>query len=150
MANGQLTSNVLKPGPDRTVRAKKPWTSHHHGSFMLKNRSMPKMQGTVWTAAQPHGSENRDRTASHGSLWIWTLKKKKNPKQKKKKHNSLFRETQKHNSLSKEKKKYIMFATAISRETQHVFIFLLLLSSEHITQLPLLGTLVLGEASFKF
>ena len=41
-------------------------------------------------------------------------------------------------------------ATAISRETQHVFMFLLLLSSEHITQLPLLGTLVLGEASFKF
>ena len=120
--------NVLKPGPDRTVRPEKPWTSHHHGSFMLKNRSMPKMQGTVWTAVQPHSSENRDRTASHGSLWIWTLKKKKkNPKQKKKKHNS----------LSKEKKKYIMFATAISRETQHVFMFLLLLSSEHITQLLL-------------
>ena len=31
--------------------------------------------------------------------------KKKHPKQKKKKHNSLFRETKKHNSLSKEKKK---------------------------------------------
>ena len=41
---------------------------------------------------------------------------------KKKKHNSLFRETQKHNSLSKEKKKkYILFATTISKETQHVF-----------------------------
>ena len=61
-------SNVLKPGPDRTVRPEKLWTAHHHGSFMLKNRSMPKMQGTVWTAVQPHGSENRDWTASHGSF----------------------------------------------------------------------------------
>ena len=44
---------------------------------MLKNRSMPKKQGPVRTAVQPLGSENRDQTASHGSLWIWTLKKKK-------------------------------------------------------------------------
>ena len=36
--------------------------------FKLKNRSMSKNQETVRTAVQPHGSENRDQTASHGSL----------------------------------------------------------------------------------
>ena len=36
--------------------------------FKLKNRSMSKKQETVRTAVQSHGSENRDRTASHGSL----------------------------------------------------------------------------------
>ena len=130
--------------------------------FMLKNRSMSKKQGTVWIAVQPHGFENRNQTVSHGSLWIWTYKKKKKKKkntekQKKKKHNSLSRETQKHNSLSKEtqkqnslskekKKKYIMSAIAISRETQHVFMFLLLLSSGHITQLPLFRNSSLGRS----
>ena len=44
--------------------------------YKLKNRSMPKKQEAVRTAVQPHGSENRDQTVSHGSLWIWTLKKK--------------------------------------------------------------------------
>ena len=50
---------------------------------------MPKKQEAVRTAVQPHGSENRDQTVSHGSLWIWTFKKKKKntEKQNKKKHN---------------------------------------------------------------
>ena len=59
---------VLKSGPDRTVRPEKPSTSHNHGSFKLKNRSMSKKQETVRTAVQSHGSENRDQTGSHGSL----------------------------------------------------------------------------------
>ena len=59
---------VLKPGPDRTVRPGKPQTTHFCDSFSLKNRSMGKKQGPVWTAVGPHGSENRDQTASHGSL----------------------------------------------------------------------------------
>ena len=79
------------------------------------------------------------------------LKKKKKKTQKKRKRNTTPSSEKQINTTpsQKKKKKYIMFATAISRET-HVFMFLLLLSSEHITQLPLLGTLVLGEASFKF
>ena len=36
--------------------------------FMLKNQSMSKKQGTVRIAVQPHGFENRNQTASHGSL----------------------------------------------------------------------------------
>ena len=52
---------------------------------------MPKKKETVQTAVQSHGSKNCDQTASHGSLWIWTLKKKQKTKntkeQKKKKHN---------------------------------------------------------------
>ena len=86
--------------------------------FMLKNWSMSKKQGTVRIAVQPHGFENRNQTASHGSLWIWTFpkkKKKKNTeKQKKKKHNS--RETQKHNSLSKETQK----ENSLSKEKKKV------------------------------
>ena len=42
---------------------------------------MPKKQGTVRTTVQPHGSENRDQTASHGSL----LPFESEPKRKKKK-----------------------------------------------------------------
>ena len=40
---------------------------------------------------------------------------------------------------------FINTATAISRETQHVFMFLLLLSSEYITQLPLFKNSSLGR-----
>ena len=72
-----MVTKVLKSGPDRTVQPEKPWTSHHHGSLRLKNWPMPKKQETVGTAVQPHGYGNRDQTASHDSLWIWTLKKKK-------------------------------------------------------------------------
>ena len=43
---------------------------------------MPKMQGTVWTAVQPHGSENRDRTASHMCGGEKTREKKKKRKGK--------------------------------------------------------------------
>ena len=41
---------------------------------------MPKNQGTVRTAIQPHDFENRDQTASHDSLLPLNLnlKKKKN------------------------------------------------------------------------
>ena len=59
---------VLKPRPDRTVRPGKPRAAHFCGSFSLKNRSMGKKQGPVRTAVRPHGSENHDQTASHGSL----------------------------------------------------------------------------------
>ena len=48
---------------------------------------MPKKQGTVQTAIQLHGSENRDQTASHGSLLPFESKPKKNKtKQNKKEH----------------------------------------------------------------
>ena len=59
---------VLKPRPDRTVRPGKPQTTHFCDSFSLKNRSMGKKQGPVQTAIGSHGSENRNKTASHGSL----------------------------------------------------------------------------------
>ena len=71
----------MKPGPDRTVRPEKPQTVHLCGSFSLKNRSIWKKQGPVRTAIWPHGSENRDQTASHGSL----LPFESEPKRKKKK-----------------------------------------------------------------
>ena len=62
------SSMVFKPGPDRTVRPEKPRTVHFYSSFSIKNRSIAKKQGPVQTAVGPHGSENRDQTASHGSL----------------------------------------------------------------------------------
>ena len=96
------------------------------------------------SAVEPHGFENRDQTASHGSLHPFEsepLKKKIHTQKNKRKRNT---------TLLGVHHVFKNSATAISRETQHVFMFLLLLSSEHITQLPLLGTLVLGEASFKF
>ena len=74
-------------------------------------------------------------------------KKKKTQKNKRKrnttpspeKHRNTTPSPQKHRNKTpsqKKKKKSIMSAIAISRETQHVFMFLLLLSSGHITQLP--------------
>ena len=49
------------------------------GFFSFKNRSMCKKQGPMRTAVRPHDSENRDQTASHGSLLPFEseLKKKK-------------------------------------------------------------------------
>ena len=61
-------AKVLKPGPGRMVRSRKPRTTHVCGSFSIKNRFMGKKQGPVRTAIGPHGFENRDQTASHGSL----------------------------------------------------------------------------------
>ena len=61
-------SKILKPRTDRMVRPEKPQTVHFCGSFSLKNRSMGKKQGPVRTAIESHGFENRDQTASHGSL----------------------------------------------------------------------------------
>ena len=77
---------VLKPGPDGMVRSGKPWTDHFCGSFSLKNRSMGKKQGPVWIAVGPHGSQNRDQIASHGSLLPFESepKTKQNKKQKQK------------------------------------------------------------------
>ena len=92
---------VLKPRPDRTVRPGKPRAAHFCGSFSLKNRSMGKKQGPVRTAVRPHGSENHDQIASHGSLLPLNLNLKKHThreKQKKKKHN--YRESRKHAGLA--------------------------------------------------
>ena len=125
--------------------------------FMLKNRSMSKKQGTVRIAVQPHGFENRNQTASHGFLWIWTFQKKKTQKNKRKrnttpspeKHRNTTPSPKKHRNKTlsqKKKRKYIMSAIAIYRETQHVFMFLLLLSSGHITQLPLFRNSSLGRS----
>ena len=74
----------MKPGPDRIVRPEKPRTVHFCGSFSLKNRSMKKKQGPMQTAVGPHGSENRNQTASHGSL----LPIESEPQKKKKKKNT--------------------------------------------------------------
>ena len=38
---------------------------------------MPKKEGTIRTAVQPHGFENRDQTASHDSFEFEPKKKKK-------------------------------------------------------------------------
>ena len=149
---------VLKSGPDRTVRLEKPWTSHNHGFLCSRTGLYPKSR-------KPFESRfNRTvlRTVIRPFLTVpfesELIKKKKNTeKQKKKKHNSLSRETQKHNSLSKEtqkqnslskekKKKVHHVCHCISRETQHVFMFLLLLSSGHITQLPLFRNSSLGRS----
>ena len=79
----------MKPGPDRIVRPEKPRTVHFCGSFSLKNRSMKKKQGPMQTAVGPHGSENRNQTASHGSLLPIESepKKKKNRKGEKEEDN---------------------------------------------------------------
>ena len=71
---------VLKPGLDGMVRSGKPWTAHFCGSFSLKNRSMGKKQGPVRIAVGPHGSQNRDQTAFHGSLLPFESKPKKKKK----------------------------------------------------------------------
>ena len=77
-------SKVFKPGLDRTVRPKKPWTVHFCGSFSIKNRSMSKKQGPVLTAVGPHGSENRDQTGSHGSLLPIEFEPKKKTQKRRK------------------------------------------------------------------
>ena len=59
---------VLKPGSDCMVGPEKPRTTHFCGSFSLKNNSMLKKQGPLRTVVGPHGFENRDQTASYGSL----------------------------------------------------------------------------------
>ena len=60
------------------------------------------------------------------SLWIYSLKKKKTQKNRRKK-----------TQLLEVHHVFINTATEITRETQHIFMFLFLLSSEYITQLPL-------------
>ena len=42
-------NKVLKPGPDRTVRPKKPWTAQFCDFFSFKNCSMGKRQRAVRT-----------------------------------------------------------------------------------------------------
>ena len=68
---------VLKPGPNRTIRPRKPRIAHFCSSFSLKNCSMGKMQGPVWTVIRSHGSKNHDQTASHGSLLPFESEPKK-------------------------------------------------------------------------
>ena len=79
-------TKVLKPGLDYTVQPENLQTVHFYGSFSIKNCSMGKKQEPVWTAVGPSGFENRDQTASHGSLLPFEsepLKKKKKKKKKK-------------------------------------------------------------------
>ena len=133
-----MSSEVLKPEPDRMVRPGKPQTAHFCGSFSLKNCSMRKKQEPVRIAVGPHGSENRNKTASHGSL----LPFESEPLKKKKKHRKT---KEKETQLPGVHHVFRNTATAISRETQHVFMFLLLLSSEYITQLPLFRNSSLGQ-----
>ena len=129
-----IKSKVLKPIPNRTVRPGKPQTIHFCGSFSLKNRFMGKKQLSVRTAVRPHGSKNHDQTDSHGSCFPLNLNLKK---KKKKRRNT---------TLLGVHHVFRNIATAISRETQHVFMFLLLLlSSEYITQLPLFKNSSLGR-----
>ena len=56
---------------------------------------MPKKQGTIRTAVQPHGSENRDQTASHDSLLPFESEPLKKQKQKQKQKNEKQKRTQK-------------------------------------------------------
>ena len=49
-------TKVLKPGSDRTVQPGKPRTAHFCDSFSLKNCSMGKTQGLVWTMRTMNGS----------------------------------------------------------------------------------------------
>ena len=135
----ETVGKVLKPGLDRTVWPGKPRTAHFCGSFSLKNYSMGKKQGPVWTTVEPHGFENCDQTASHGSL----LPFESEPLKKKKKHRKT---KEKETQLLGVHHVFRNSATAISRETQHVFMFLLLLlSSEYIMQLPLFRNSSLGQ-----
>ena len=150
---------VLKSGPDRMVRPEKPWTSHNHGFLCSRTGLYPKSR-------KPFESRfNRTvlRTVIRPLLTVpfesepSKKKKKKTQKNKRKrnttpspeKHRNTTPSPKKHRNKTpsqKKKKKYIMSAIAISRETQHVFMFLLLLSSGHITQLPLFRNSSLGRS----
>ena len=76
----------MKPGPDRTARPENPQTVHFYGSFSIKNRSIGKKQEPVRTVVGPLGSENRDQTASHGSLLPLNLNLKKKKKEQQQQH----------------------------------------------------------------
>ena len=73
------------------------------------------------------------------SLWICSLKKKK------KTHTHTQKNRRKKKQLLEVHHVFINTATAISRKTQHAFMFLFLLSSEYITQLPLFKNSSLGR-----
>ena len=88
-----VSYKVLKPGLDHTVWLGKPQTAHFCGSFSLKNSSMGKKQGLVRTAVGPHGSENHDQTASHGSLLPFEFEPLKKKKKKKNTHTHTHRKT---------------------------------------------------------
>ena len=76
----------MKPGPDHAIQVEKPQIVHFCDSFSLKNRSMGKKQGLVQIAIGSHGSENRNKTASHGSPLPIEFEPYKKIKIKNKKH----------------------------------------------------------------
>ena len=131
--------------------------------FMLKNRSMSKKQGTVRIAVQPHGFENRNQTASHGSLWIWTFQKKKKKKTQKnkrkrnttpEKHRNTTPSPKKHRNKtpSQKKKKSTSCLPLLSPEKHNMYLcFFFFFSLQGTSRSSLSSeTLLLGEASFKF
>ena len=129
--------------------------------FMLKNRSMSKKQGTVRIAVQPHGFENRNQTASHGSLWIWTFQKKKKKHRKtKEKETQLQRNTETQLPLQrnterklplKRKKKSTSCLPLLSPEKHNMYLCFFFFSLQGTSRSSLSSeTLLLGEASFKF
>ena len=137
---------VLKPGPDRTVPLEKPRTAHFCGSFSLKNRSMGKNRDPC----KPRLDLTVLRTVIKPLFTVpyfpLNLNLKKNKKIKKIKNKKKKRKTkEKETQLLGVYHVFINTAIAISRETQHVFMFLLLLSSEYITQLPLFKNSSLGR-----
>ena len=71
---GRGCNKVVKPRPDRTVWPGHPWTVHFHSPFKVKNRSMWKKHGPVWTAVRPSGSMNRDRFTRFKRLPCFVLK----------------------------------------------------------------------------
>ena len=78
---------VLKPGPDRIVRPGKPWTAHFCDSSSLKNRSMGKKQGPVWTAVGSHGLRTVIKSLLTVPCFHLNLKFKKKKKKTKNKTN---------------------------------------------------------------
>ena len=59
---------VLKLGLDCTARPGKPRTAHFCSFLASRTPLGEKSNDPVRTAIEPHGSENRDQTATQGSL----------------------------------------------------------------------------------
>ena len=66
-----VITKILKPGPNRTVRSKNPQTSQVCSFFNIKNRSMEKIRGTVWTVVRPYSFENRDQFLRFGLFFFF-------------------------------------------------------------------------------
>ena len=87
MSEELFSSKVLKPGPDRTVRPEKPWTSRHHGSLSLRTGLCQKNRKPF----EPRFNHTVLRTVIKPLLTVpfesEPKKNKNTEKQKKKKHN---------------------------------------------------------------